>query len=279
LIILYVLQEISCFGTNHPPPPVSLNGFTGNQIPPPDTAYFDQFQKCGEINICNSQTGAGCLGRKKRSILRPNGKIKYQNQEGNDYIKGGDDVPYGRYPWIGRLVVRHDNNWIEQLIDGEFDMDRCTVSLISSRHVIFAKHCLLGTSIAPEIEDLPKLYGNKYEVKGNFKVTFGPPGEIDPNFVIKEFFIPPQPKSKSAHDIVVARIEEVVFSDTLRPICLPVFGIPASRPAVSVDFIGYGTTGYYDLIWPFSEKAKKADHLQELKNLHLTPKNTMSPPR
>jgi len=268
-LLLVCPIEIDSYGSK--PPPVSINGLTGNQIPPPNTGFYAEFQKCGVINECKGN-GIGCFKkRRKRGILKPPGNRTggRHSQSGDDYIQGGIDQPNFKYPWIGRLVYYKDKTWLEEIIGSDQTFEGCTVSLISSRHVLTAKHCII---VKYKID-----YGETKVINAkDMRVVFGPVGAVHPHYLIKEVFIPPKPFT-SPHDLAVLRIKEVVFTHKIRPICLPIYGNPVdeSTPA-SVDFIGYGHSGFYSNFG--IEKRVQKTHLQELKDFKLEYFNTVDPP-
>jgi len=259
--ILVWLPKIECCNTQE-----TIDGLTGNQLPPPDSAYRDYFHKCGIVNECKD-SGVGCK-RKKRSILKlKKSNFSSNSPQGEDYITGGTDQPDYKYPWVGRLVSR-------EAVEQKSNEAVCTVSLISSRHVITAKHCF------------------KYDVELKYNATTIPPRgalgvDFGPNRVremkdlheIREIFVPIQ-QFGSAHDIAVALIYEVKFTDKLRPICLPIYGMPGST---KVDFVGYGHAGTYTSLNPLKptsflrKKGETKEKLQKLTDLQLTKKLTEQP--
>jgi len=276
LLLVWPLEIDSCGKKgSSTPPEVSINGLKGNQIPPRDSGFFDQFQKCGVVNKCNRKNGFACpparrRRRGKRSVLRGprqrNG-TRYFHQ-GEDYVKGGTDQADFKLPWVGRLDYKEDQAWWNPL---PADSGLCTVSLISSRHVITASHCITdnGYNVG---------YDSKLTIKKKeMRVVFGSTTDdkMAFSYFVKEVYIPPKlPSPQSPHDLAVLRIDEVQLSEKLRPICLPVYGLPFGIfkhgiNVVGVDFAGYGLAGVYPTRPGVYNRKHWQSHLQLLQNLVL----------
>jgi len=203
----------------------------GNQLPPPGSGYAAHYNDCGKPNVCDGNGGPGCNGRKRRSILRPpagRNRTMWARSQGDDYVRGGDDVPEYTYPWVGRFAER-------SLPAGRVT---CTAILISSRHALTAKHCF-NKSYG---------YGKSYDFreKSNYRLTFGRKSSTDPSPVkvnIIKLHVPEKHNKNSDSDIMLIEFDEIKFSDYVRPICLPVHGIPQAPPA-TLTFLGYGATNY-----------------------------------
>jgi len=272
LLLVWPTEIYSCGKKgSSAPPEVSINGLTGNSLPPKDSAFYAEFQNCGLVNDCKD--GFACLqnNRGKRSILREtwqrNGSRHFQ--EGEDYIKGGKSQADYRYPWVGRLVYKEDVAWWKIFFAKS---TVCTASLISSRHVMTARHCVIDNGINIG-------HGTKIKITTKeWRVVFGSITDKKAaiTYFVKEIYIPPKlPRPQSPHDLAVLRIDEVVLSEKLRPICLPIYGLPYGVPKqkenmVSVDFVGYGHAGYSKpSTFGGSGRRLKKKHLQMLQNLPL----------
>jgi len=270
LVLVWPTEIYSCQKGSSAPPEVSINGLTGNSLPPKDSAFYAEFQNCGLVNDCK-KNGFACLNRGKRSILRKpwqrNGSRHFQ--EGEDYVKGGTSQGDFRYPWVGRMVYKEDAWWKLWFVKG----NSCTASLISSRHVITARHCL------KQADGLHLGYGTKQKLTTKeFRVVFGSTTNKKAaiSYFVKEIYIPPRlPIPQRPHDLAVLRINEVVLSEKLRPICLPIYGLPYGVPKqkanlVSVDFVGYGHAGYSQAgSLTGGAVTYTYPHLQLLQNLNL----------
>lgn len=275
--ILFLVWPPETESCNTSPPEVSINGLTGNQIPPPDSGFYAQFQQCGVINQCNQDSDFACYPKKDRRKRNIFGTQKRRNgsmyvQEGEDYVKGGTGQPDFRFPWVGKLIWKEEQAWYNPTSP---DTAICTASLISSRHVLTALHCIKdnGYNIG---------YDEKQTItKQDMKVVFG--GTTDDEMTyhkIKEVYIPPLTPPKSPHDLAVVRIEEIVFSERLRPICLPIYGMPYGEQVPNspqfystlTDFVGYGLAGFRGTGRPGVQTPVLLDHLQMLTN--VTQKST-----
>jgi len=260
-----------------PPPKVSKKGLTGNSLPPVNSSYFAEFQHCGMVNECKN--GFACLRKKgkrrgKRSIMREywkgNGSRFFQ--EGDDYVKGGTDQADYRYPWVGRLIYKEDQAWWNLL---PADEGLCTVSLISSRHVLTARHCIINNGYKIGYGETQKI------TKKELRVVFGSITDERAaiSYFVREVYMPPKlPKPQREHDLTVLRINDVVLSEKLRPICLPIYGLPFGKTIrglknlESVDFVGYGHSGVFQARNQISgvfEKKVMKKHLQMLSKLIL----------
>jgi len=213
----------------------------GLQLPPQNTGFFKQFNKCGTVNT---------KGRRKRSIYREKKRINATKNNGDDYILNGDDVDDYWYPWVGKLQYNENYKvWTPSSAFAKYDWRRkCTISLISSRHALTAKHCFYlrhkngydktWTDISPD--DLRILFGND---EGYLISRLDPFGEIQTEETlirnIKKLHIPPQIDGRE-HDIAMMEFDDVEFTRRFRPICLPIHGMPVN---VYYTLAGYGYAG------------------------------------
>jgi len=230
----------------------------GLQLPPPNSAYFKQFNMCGEINRETVQN------RRKRSAFR-NLSATDPGARGEDYILNGDDVENYFYPWVGKLQDNKGTLW--QLYVWKH---RCTLSLISSRHALTANHCMFDrhkrgwdktfTDIEPN--ELRIVFGND---DGYQQSKTEPIPEIQTKKVIirniAKLYVPPRISNRD-HDFALLEFQDIQFTNRFRPICLPI-GMPFD--ATDVILAGYGFAG---LNTATGEKFHKY-FLQELQNLVL----------
>jgi len=231
-------------------------------------SYWDDFS----TKIQWSGSGLGCLPapgkRRKRSILRtPN-----TTRHGDDYIINGESVANYHYPWMIMVSKLH--------IDGSDSIRNrfvhCTASLITSKHALTALHCVntkfAGTAI--NVDD-GKAYGQTHEIWGKLQISFGPMeildstdlGSIPPRRIVRRVHVPPK-TGTGDHDLAMLEFDEVVFSDHIRPICLPISGFP--EPA-SFDFTmaGFGVVN--------EDTKEKPEYLQQLTKVTITSANVLTP--
>jgi len=228
-----------------------IDGMKGKQLPPPNSAYREFFGKCGIPNCMNCD-------RKKRSILKPpqyNGTV----ESGDDYIMNGGLVPEFTYPWVAK--VQHNNGQP----NGDPWETVCTATLISSRHALTARHCM----IFPELNEMGRSYYTKYDTR----LVFGEKAENLKVVHVIEVHNPSKIHT-SEHDLSILEVEEITFTNHLRPICLPIDGT-----LVSDDIIlaGYGQAGFYYDPNDNSKIITYNDGLHEIRGYKLTKKGFTNP--
>ncbi|CAH0384422.1 unnamed protein product [Bemisia tabaci] len=109
-------------------------------------------------------------------------------------IVGGESAELGAWPWLAALGVNVPNV--------TFDLS-CGGSLISSRHVITARHCLHKRYISVRLGDL-NLDPNAED------------GASPVDYMIEESIVHPE------NDIAILRLQkDVTFTNLIQPICLP----------------------------------------------------------
>jgi len=267
----------------------ALHGLKGNQLPPPDTAYSKYYDTCGMRNCQSTDrwNNLKCLHKRRKRSLRLQTR-KFNATIGDDYIKGGSDIPDFEYPWLGKLDFFQDlvlNDWVTL----------CTVTLISSRHVLTARHCFFTT--IPQMSEYGKTYDYKkieetvHTGAKRLRVFFGSQKlqgtgeEIIAH--VEKVYIPPKHLS-SDHDIAIIEIREVEFTTELRPICLPIYGMALkTAPYTSSSGVphtvlegaaaGFGHTGWYE-DKDGNVKPEEADFPQELDSVAVTAAGAKEPP-
>jgi len=267
LVLWYIglMGELNCFVPNRPLKPeldgTRFKGLRGNQLPPPGTSYFEQFGNCGRT-FCNNKKGKGC-SRMKRSILQP-------PNFGEDYVAGGTELRDSKFPWVAKLEFKEIerlrkwwNKWWTQ--DAISFRSQCTVVMISSRHALTARHCF----DAKKMTD----FGQTYDVeKDSIRVVFEVPSGSPVRSPLLKVFIPEKHNLQSDHDICMIEFEEISMTQFVRPICLPIHGIPVN---VKASYAGYGHLGRVRV---GSSRVARSRYMQEMPGLDITRDNVVSPP-
>lgn len=142
----------------------------------------------------------------------------------NPRIVGGDDAEEGQFPY--QISIR------TKLSKQHF----CGGSILSSRFLLTAAHCTQGVNGKPKYV---------YAVVGTLRrLSGGVVVELD-TITPHENYNP----RKFRNDISLLRTtEEIVFSDTVQPIALPVQNLPEEGKA-EVLLSGWGRTSVSPHIW------------------------------
>ena len=131
-------------------------------------------------------------------------------------VTGGEDALIGEFPWMATLQF---SNGTAPLVHG------CGASLITSRHVLTAAHCV--TDLKPGIEVAAVILG-ELDFDSNPDCLPDSPGEcaeppvtvgIDGTFIHDDF--QNIPEAGLPNDIAVLKLaKEVTFTRFIRPVCL-----------------------------------------------------------
>ncbi|XP_031631323.1 serine protease 7-like [Contarinia nasturtii] len=151
-------------------------------------------------------------------------------------IFGGEDSALDEYPWIALLEYQSRNRRERKL--------SCGGSLINSRYVLTAAHCLKG-EIENRVGVLVAVRLGEYDLTKEIDCTGNTCA--DPVLVVGvEQKIPHEgynEKNKNrANDIGLIRLDsEVTFTDYIRPICLPSsVNSPRTLPNERLVSVGWG---------------------------------------
>ncbi|XP_012276552.1 venom protease-like [Orussus abietinus] len=131
------------------------------------------------------------------------------NNTNHGRVVGGDPAPLGAWPWIVALGYRSNKN-----LNQNEDKPKwlCGGTLISSRHVLTAGHCVFGRK---------DLYLTRL---GDLDLSRNDDGATPVDILIEKKIIHPNYDSvRYTNDIAILRLNrDVTFTDLIRPICLPV---------------------------------------------------------
>ena len=219
--------------TNHLPAPLagpqsSIPSIRGPLLTPP-------FNKLDKLRLPRENTHPA-----------PSGQCGVTPAFGETRILGGTEARLGQFPWVGYLSIKDQN--IDKM---------CGASLISTRHVLTAGHCVdycsMRRDVACEGPATPDLKMKVFlgEHNHNVKLKHLPlqvyhvtKVELHPNFtnamtLRENGYLETEPR----HDVAVLRLDrEVKVSAHVMPICLPDRPVDLTRGLVGV-VTGWGRTG------------------------------------
>ena len=171
----------------------------------------------GDIQIC-------CQSQVTRAVLPPRIELPTEEQCGQQFnprVTGGEDATIGEFPWMASIQYAKSPG--APLEHG------CGGTLITSRHVLTAAHCVtfLSTQQFPELEPVAVVLG-ELDFNSERDCLRDMPTECSDQPItveIDRIFAHPDFHNVRAqalpHDIAVLRLaREVTFTDYIRPICL-----------------------------------------------------------
>ncbi|XP_075986136.1 serine protease 7-like [Anticarsia gemmatalis] len=137
----------------------------------------------------------------------------------------------------------HHNPWVvylEYWRDGVKTGVRCTATLIDSRHIITAAHCIR----TPKYTRLVARLG-EYDLTSDIDCVDGVCGDPIIRLEVIDTIVHPD-YDNSDHDIAILKLEaDVAFTDFIRPVCLPSGRL---QPEITFAASGWGEIphkGYY----------------------------------
>ncbi|XP_031780170.1 venom protease isoform X2 [Nasonia vitripennis] len=155
-------------------------------------------------------------------------------------IVGGNDAALNAWPWMAAIAFRFGND------SGDFIFS-CGGTLVSSRHVVTAAHCL-------EYEEV------SYQVRlGAHDLENTDDGSHPIDVIVESYVVHPEYNNTSKeNDIAILRLDrDVEFTKAIHPICLPIEKNLRNRDFVGTyPFVaGWGATSY---------EGEESDVLQEV---------------
>lgn len=156
--------------------------------------------------------GRNRVAGEDHSLQRHQGLCGHQSRTfdpplASSYILNGSCSPYGSFPWVVQIQVLENGRY----------QHRCGGSLISSTHVLTARHCFDGR-VKPR--HVMVIVGqNNMDVRDSSEMSF----EVERFWLYEDF----QTAGPYSHDIALVKLRRkangrgVVFSRWVSPICLP----------------------------------------------------------
>lgn len=154
-------------------------------------------------------------------------------QHTDDYTRPNDNISIDEFPWM------------VQLVDGKSQQTRCSGSLISNRYVLTAAHCL-----DPRYNNITTVKLGDYNVKTDkdcvdhhlYETECSDPVE---QFLVEEKILHPFfNKMTKENDVALLRLSKsVIFSDYIRPICLPKKNSSELKVGEKLSTSGWGLLG------------------------------------
>ncbi|XP_066150915.1 ovochymase-like [Euwallacea fornicatus] len=166
----------------------------------------------------------------------------FQNISLENRIFGGTESELHEFPWVALLEYADNHTGYRVFL--------CAGSLISSRHVLTAAHCIIPVSaykmVSVRLGAWNYTTTDKYCAQSNGTTVCIDPAvdvEVASSYVHPSYV--PRTKQKH-HDIGIITLKnDVKFTGHVRPICLPIQGVDAP-PGERLTLSGWGLTGFND---------------------------------
>ncbi|KAF5296957.1 hypothetical protein FQR65_LT10109 [Abscondita terminalis] len=154
-------------------------------------------------------------------------------QHSDDYYRSNKSISIDEFPWLAQLI--YDEGIIH-----------CTGSLINNRYILTSAHCLKSARV-----ELKKVRLGDYNVKTVRDCVPVLDDDEDCSEPYKDFELegtivhPAFNPRTGLHDIGLIRLSRtVIYSDFIRPICLPRESTVELRNRTSLITSGWGQLGY-----------------------------------
>ncbi|XP_013118286.1 serine protease 7 [Stomoxys calcitrans] len=199
---------------------VLLNSLKNLNRSPQQTSFIQQSQ-CGYSSaplVCCTTD----IDFEKNDLLPVPNKCGHQSL--GKKIYNGNDTVLDEYPWM--VLLEYRNKKGEKVLN-------CGGSLINTRYVITAAHCVKG-EIEQAVGPLTRIRLGEYNINEEIDCIRADCNDKVVEVGFDEVLPHPQYDVRNAnnyHDIALIRLDQdVQYSDFIRPICLP---LPETRTAIT----------------------------------------------
>lgn len=214
-----------------------------SQCQHPQSSRRNPYVCCGSTASYNTGGGNTRLGAVDANVLPTGDDCGYQKAA--DRILGGNRTTLEEFPWTAILQYRKNN--------GNGFAFSCGGTIISSRYILTAAHCVKGNIISAvgrlaivrlgewDLDNDEDCFETKTKHGQAFRECSDAVIDAEYEDIIVHEDYQDQPTRKQ-HDIALIRLKDPLpFTDYVRPICLP---SPSSNPSAGSELsvAGWGRT-------------------------------------
>ncbi|KAK5645625.1 hypothetical protein RI129_004089 [Pyrocoelia pectoralis] len=205
----------------------------------PKVIKFVNDSKCGNSSteplVCcgSTYTYTGNLGKIKRIC---------GFQHSDDYLRVDNvNAAIEEFPWLAVLIYERDRDLDVGGDDGYFNEFSCAGALIGYRYVLTAAHCLklrASTVVGVRLGEYNTKKAEDCVESGSLEECADPVQDIPIESKIKH---PQYNRRYGFNDIALIKlVREAIFTDFVRPICLPTSDRQLAKVGEIMQFSGFG---------------------------------------